>query len=279
MADPAVTPKPGEVPPPADPPKADPPAPPVAKVDPPKVDPPAPPAGPREIADEEDPKAGERVVLTTEALAKRMARSSKAQLRAEFGTDDPKVIKDKLERLATFEANAETARQAQLTKEQKAEEERTAALERATAAETRLAEVEENTSAAEADAQLKYALQDVVKPKFWKHIRSDLADFLVAEHGAALETMSDADREKIVKDWAAQYVKDNPEYAATATPPAKKDDPPPVVVPLTNGVANRGKKPAPVLTKFEGKTARPGQPNSMTPKEFAEWKRATGNNF
>jgi hypothetical protein len=281
-----VTPKPGETPP-ADPPKTEPPKVEPPKVaDPPKVDPPKPPdapAGPRELSgDDDEPKAGERVVLSSEAFRKRLERSNKAQLRAEFGTDDPKVLKEKLTKLETYEAAEEERRKAALTKEQAQEERATKAEERAAAAEARVAEIEESSVVREADNELREVLKDVVKPKYWKHVRVDLAEHLDAEYGEKLDAMTDAQRETAVKDWAKKYVEENPEYA-TAPPVAKKEDPPPPPaapqkVPLTNGIGNRG-RPAPVTTKFEGKTLKPGQPNSMTAAEVAEWKRLPGNAY
>jgi len=282
MLDPVVAPKPGETPPPADPPKVDPPADPPKAADPPKVDPPA-PAGPRELTGEDDePKPGERITLTTEAMAKRMQRATKAQLRAEFGTDDPKVLKDKLDRLTTLEAEAEERRKAQLTKEQQETEARQAAERERDEARRELAEERENANAQQGETEIRESLKDLIKPKFWKHIRADLAEHLVEEFGEKLESLTTAESEAAVKAWAEKYLKDNPEYAAKKDeppPPAKKDEPAPIVVPLSNGVANRGRKPAPALTKFEGKTLKPGLPNSMTAKEVAEWKRATGNNY
>jgi hypothetical protein len=285
--------KPGEVPA-AEPPKpaAEPPKPPavVAPVVP-AAEPPKPAAqeAPVELADDAEPKPGQRISMTSEAMRKRIERGTKASLKEEFGTDDPKVLKDKLARLDKFEADAEASRQAQLTKEQKLEEKATAAEQRATAAEQRALEVEEQHEVSQADTALRDSLKDTIKPKYWRHVREDLATWLSENHDPEkLDAMNDSDREKIVTDWAAAYAKENPEFAVTAAIPVP--EPKPAVaakVPLTNGVTNpqgRGAnaKPTPVAIatgKFAGKTAAPGHPNSMSPAEFAEWKRATGNNF
>src|ERR1700676_4158767 len=54
--------------------------------------PPPPPAAPREIGDEEEPKPGEKIVLTSKQLADRIDRASRknvaAKLKELLGTDD-----------------------------------------------------------------------------------------------------------------------------------------------------------------------------------------------
>jgi hypothetical protein len=238
------------------------------------------PAEPRVIGDDDEPKPGERIAMSSEALAKRIARANKAQLKEQFGTDDPAVLKTKLDNLKKFEDEAEEKRKAQLTKEQQLEERARVAEEKAELAEARAAEVEESHQVDQADGELRDALKDVIKPKLWRHARADLAEHLAKEHGDKIDDMKDAEREKVVMDWATQYVKDNPEFAAIVPKvelaTEKKDV---VAVPLKNGVGNAGKKAVVVPTALAGKTLKPGQPNSMTAAEVAEWKRAHNYNY
>jgi hypothetical protein len=236
------------------------------------------PAEPRVIGDDDEPKPGERIAMSSEALAKRIARANKAQLKEQFGTDDPTVLKNKLDALKKFEDEAEERRKAQLTKEQQLEERARAAEEKAELAEARAMEVEETRLVDLADGELREALKDVIKPKLWRHARTDFAEHLAREYGDKINDMKDAEREKAVMDWATQYVKDNPEFAAVAPKVEEKKDPV-VAVPLKNGVGNVGKKPVVVPTVLAGKTLKPGQPNSMTNAEVAEWKRAHGFNY
>jgi len=236
------------------------------------------PAEPRVIGDDDEPKPGERISLSSEALAKRIDRAKKALLKETIGTDDPTVLKSKLDALKKFEDEAEARRLAQLTKEQQLEERARAAEEKAELAEARAMEVEETRQVDQADGELRDALKDVIKPKLWRHARADLAEHLAKEHGDKIDDMKDAEREKVVMDWATQYVKDNPEFAAVA-PKVEEKKAETVAVPLKNGVGNAGKKPVVVPTALPGKTLKPGQPNSMTAAEVAEWKRAHNYNY
>jgi hypothetical protein len=289
----AVEPPAGAAPgaPPAEPPKpAEKPPTPAPAAEPPKPAEAKPADAVTDLADGDEPKPGQRIALTSEALRKRNERAVKATLTAEFGTDDPKVLKEQLAKLKTLEAAEEEKRKAQLTKEQQLEEAKTAAEARAVAAEQRAVEVEEQHEVAQADLAIRDSLKDVVKGKYWRHVREDLATHLADQHDPEkLDAMSDADREKIVLDWARQYVIDNPEYAAAKEEPKPAAEAKPATVqkvPLQNGVGNpqgRGAnaKPPPVITtgKFQGKTLAPGHPNSMTPAEVSDWKRTTGNNY
>jgi len=236
------------------------------------------PAEPRVIGDDDEPKPGERISLSSEALTKRIERAKKAMLKETIGTDDPTVLKSKLDALKKFEDEAEARRIAQLTKEQQLEERARAAEEKAELAEARAMEVEETRQVDQADGELRDALKDVIKPKLWRHARADLAEHLAKEHGDKIDDMKESEREKVVMDWATQYVKDNPEFAAIA-PKVEEKKAETVAVPLKNGVGNAGKKAVVVPTALAGKTLKPGQPNSMTTAEVAEWKRVRGFNY
>jgi len=256
------------------------------------------PAAPttEELGDDTEPTAGKKYTLTAEALRKRVDRGSKAFIKSEFGIDDPAVIKSKLAAADAAEKAAEEARRAQLTKEQQLTEDLRVANEARQAAELRAQEVEEAREIGTAEDAIRESLKETIKPKFWRHVRADLAEHLSSKFDPdKLDAMTDQEREKIVGDWATQYVRDNPEYAAKAERPAggateqktEEKKPEAAKVPLTNGTANpagagpTGGKAPPVITtgKFAGKTAAPGHPNSMTKAEFEQWKRETGNRF
>jgi len=122
----------------ADPPK-EPAAPPAAKADAPKAAPVAakePVAGSEKKvvkigADGDLPEDADLLELSSKALASRIARATKKELKDRFGTDDPDEIKGKLDRLAAMEATEEENRRKELSdRERMAEDLRKANEER-----------------------------------------------------------------------------------------------------------------------------------------------------
>lgn len=235
------------------------------------------PPEPRQLGDEDEPKPGERIVLSSEAMAKRMARANKAHLRELFGTDDPAALKGQLSKLQALEQEEEKRRQAALTKEQQLEERATTAERRAQEAEQRAIEAQDAREVDEFESDAKEELKDVIKPKFWRHVRTDLAEHLVSEYGDNLESMSAKDRADALRKWAADYVKENPEYAVEK-PKEETTTTAAVAKPaLQNGVANpSGKKPAPAASTQE--TGRVDV-RKMNAVEYAAWKRQNNLNY
>lgn len=88
--------------------------------------PPAPPPAKKEVtlASDEDeiPDDVDLVHMSRKVLTGRLERHTKAQLRERFGTDDVGKIKAALDAAKEYEEKKEADRQAQLTKEQKLEE-------------------------------------------------------------------------------------------------------------------------------------------------------------
>jgi hypothetical protein len=286
----ATTPDP---PPPGGAPAPTPPAPPTA----PPAAPPAPPTAPvapatpapssaskaRPLADDEEPRPGEELTLTTDALNKRLARANRKFLKDQFGTDDPEAIKASAKKLAELEAADEERKKAAMTEAERLKLERDQAVERMDAAIERAEQADFDRVVDAEEVELKNVAVEFVKPKFWKTVKVDLAEHLSETYTAEqLDGMKEAEREKVVRDWMGKYVADNPELAAKkeAAPPA------PPTAPLTNGVSNakgRGAdaRPAPVIASgpFAGKTLRPGLPNSMSKSELEQWKISTGNRY
>jgi len=242
------------------------------------------PAAPREIGDEEEPRPGEKIVLTSKQLADRIDRASKkntsAKLKELLGTDDAETIKGNETKRKQLEEKAEAARLAGLGEIERAKEEARIAKERASAAEERVLEIEENAIVAQAGEEVKAVAVEYIAPKHWRYVKGELSTHLAGKFTVEqLDAMSEKDSEKEIRDFLAEYVKENPEFA-------KKEAPAPTTqterVPLVTGGANPqgggDNKPAPVITtgKFQGKTLKPGQPNSMNAVEVREWKKANG---
>ena len=263
--------------------------------DPPKPDDKAGKGEPRELGDDETPKPGEKLTLTTDALNKRMDRATRARLREEFGTDDPKVIKEKLAEFETLRKAEDERKKQAMTDLERAQTEAREWKTKADNLETAMQELRDSQDVAQVSDALKGVAAEFIKPKFWKAASAELAEHLGEKYTAEqLDKMSDDDREKAVRGWFTDYVKENPELAkeAAATPPPKDDKAAAKngsqngsgkTVPLTNGTTNADKKDKspPVITtgRFAGKTAAPGHPNSLTATEFAQWKRDNNYNF
>ncbi len=114
------------------------------------------------------PGAPFAVFPTQAAFNERMQRATRAELRAEFGTDDPAEIKKKLKKAEELEAaEAERARK-QLTEEQRLQSDLNAANARATAAEEERNQVKFEAHVSRVCARLSipnidYALYEVAR--------------------------------------------------------------------------------------------------------------------
>ncbi len=249
-----------------------------AEVQPPKA-PAAPPAkaegapAPKEpakapdattIGDEDEiPETASLVQLSKEALSKRLARHTKAQLREQFGTEDPAEIKAKLDKFAEYEAEKEAARVAALSAQEKLTEERDAAIKKAEEAEKKAQRAQDSVVFAEYDRDAVSVVGELVADK---HVKRAIRE--LKEHVLGLEDDELAKPKKVFESWVKDFVKENPEFARAAPPEPKK-------IGLTNGAdpnARREKSDVDMATK----TPKPGQPNSMTRGEFAAYKRQRG---
>lgn len=210
--------------------------------------------------DDDIPDDAELLTLSPTALKKRLQRATNAELKERFGTTDTDSIKKKLDRLEALEKAEEERRVAALDEKTKAEEKAAKAEERAAKAEAEMKEVKNERVVEKEETRLKDLAGEHVKLKFWKHVARDLAEHL-------RENYSEKDlvkvKDKDIKKWLGEYVKENPEYAKDFEPEkagVKKEL-------LDNGAkgdARPGQAGAPNLAN---KTYKPGQPNSMTPQE------------
>ena len=224
--------------------------------------------------DEEDiPTGAELVELTPRALNSRLARYSKKQLRAEFGTDDVTKIKADLKELADLRADKETARQAKLSAEEKLKEEKTALEARTAAAELKAEMVQDERTIERVGNRVDAVARKFLDPDYIEDQYKPLAKFLKRTYTKTeLKTLSDDKLEEYFKDLVARKPKFGKDYdaAASAEKPMK-------VVGATNGTgggeqpgAGKGGKAG------EAKTYKPGLPNSMTPQEARAAARAEG---
>jgi len=245
-----TTEKPAATPPAGAAPAATPPAPPANA---------APPAAPA-------PKGGdeEMVTIPKRELNSRIERAKKGALKEVFGEDvDPETAKQKATKAKELEAQAEEQRRQQLTKEQQLEEDLRKEREQRTALETKLRE-RTRKEVAQRETQRISSIAT-------KHIDPSMAEFALPKFRAHLKTLKRAEinamTDKDIEKFFAELVKKNPRFARQSTAPARNVERRPV----TNG--SQPNKPVPHGSgqgAASPKTARPGQPNSMTKAEIRE---------
>jgi hypothetical protein len=233
-------------------------APPERKPEPPKA-----PDATSVGDDDEIPEAVQLIQLSKTALDKRLARHTKSELKAQFGTDDPTEIKAKLDKFAEYEAEKEAARVAALSEQEKLKEEAAAANKRADEAEKKHQRAVDQQVFSEYDREAAGVVGEHVAEK---HVKRAIRE--LKEHVLSLDDADLAKPKKVFETWTKDFVKENPEFAKAAPPPPPK-------IPLTNGAdpnARRERSDVSLATK----TPKPGQPNSMSRAEFAQYKRQRG---
>lgn len=240
---------------------------------------------PTELGDDGEIKQAERYTLTGKALQQRVERGSRASMREHFGTDDPATIKAQLDEAKRLKQEEDTRRRASLDEATRLREDVSRATQRAEEAEGRLAELEEQQVLSEHNTAIQSVANEFLKPKYYKVAATELADYLSSEYTPdQLDEMRESEREGVVRGFFEKFAKENPELAKEAPAATTTTNTPAVKVPLTTGSANPvgggadGGKPGAVITSgpFAGKTAKPGQANSMTAAEFAQWKKSKG---
>jgi hypothetical protein len=241
--------------------------PPVITPTPKKADPPAALAKDDAVivgADDEIPDEASLLKLTPGALNKRLERFSKRQLMDRFGTDDPGRIKADLDELQTLRAEKETARRAALSEKEKLEDDLRLANEAREKAEKKLQRAQDQQVFTEYDRSAEGVLSKHIDPE-----SMELAVMKLKKHVLSLDDDELAKPEKVFEEWAAEFAKKNPRHArASDEKPAKR-------IPLNTGASPR-ERPAPLNPEVTQKTARPGQPNSMSKAEYAAFKRQHG---
>lgn len=215
--------------------------------------------------DEDLPEDTELYQMSKKALESRLARHTKRQLRERFGTDDLEAIAKDLKDVKVLREEKEERRKEQLTKEQRLEEERQSAIKERDEANARAQKLEDERDVSDVGGRYAALAEDFIAPKFLK--KPAAREMLFKELAEHLHTKTSGDATKVtpamVKDFWKDYAKENPEYSVK---------PPEVVnVPVNTGARSPGPadgKTAAGADGTAGKTARPGQPNSMTREEI-----------
>lgn len=255
-----------------------------------KVTPPAKAEPPKGDDDDQDPTPDEKgiIALPQKSFLKRVAQMSAKELKRIFGTSDVDKIaaerkeyldlkkgKEEADKKAEEERRAKLKEEERLKEDLKKKEEENEQLRQQTEAEKeeRMADRQDTYLTGVAEKLFEADSVDYALSKFKKHLR-DLST-------SKVEKMTEGD----VKEWFEDFAKKNPKHAKeteeakAAREKAEKEeaDKGKRRVPLDTKPKTVPKRPGTIETgKFAGKTVRPGQPNSMTAAEFAEYKKQHG---
>ncbi len=216
------------------------------------------------------PDADGFVKMPAKAFLTRVKRASKTALMDMFGTDDKDAILKWKRDYDGMVTKQEADRVAQLSKEEKLNEELKAANEKA-------AKIEQDFTSFKAKQEYKTADREVAKLAS-KHIDDEAVEFVAMKFSKYYSKLDPKDPEEKalirsylkhpekIEEWCGEYAKKHPKYAREAAP-EKKEKVVEAKPPITNGKPPENKPRIPITTPT-GKTFKPGQPNSMTREEM-----------
>lgn len=215
--------------------------------------------------EDELPENAELLELSKQALNKRLMRHTKKELRDRFGTDDFDKIKADLDELSDLRSKEEDRRRAALSEQERLKEDRDREKKRADDAERKLRDTVDSQTFAEYDRTAENVLAEHIDPE-----AMELAVVKLKKHVLSLDDDELKNPKKLFGDWAKEFAKKNPKFAKTVEQP-----PEPKKIPLQTG-ANINAKKDKGDPELANKTAKPGQVNSMSKAEYAEYKRQRG---
>lgn len=223
---------------------------------------------PKQIGeDDEIPEDSELVSMSKQALGKRLDRHTKKELRERFGTDDYAQIKKDLDELKTLREEKETKRRAELSENEKLKEDLAKEKKAREEAEARAQKTVDAQTFAEYDQTAKEVFGDKVAPKHMKRAMRELKEHILGlEDNEAPSDVKKA--KKVFEKWAKDWLEENPEFAKPAPDEPKK-------IKLSTGADPNAKREK-GDPQMAHKTAKPGQVNSMSKAEYAQYKRERG---
>jgi hypothetical protein len=205
-------------------------------------------------------QANGMVQMPMASFTRRLQREAKKTLRELFGTDNRAEILEMKKSLDKYRTEEEEQRKKNLAEIERIREEAAADKNARMEAEARAAELEQERMAERYDEGVKSIATEYIKPKFYRHAADDLRDFLREEY----EDNLDGVNKKVISDFFKSYAEENPEFALEQRS-----------VPISNG-APVHRPAAPISGNAQSKTARPGQPNSMSNSEYRALLRERG---
>lgn len=238
------------------------------------------PASPPADAGNGQPGGGnKKLTLTQKDLNDRLARARSVALKQHFGTDDPAEIKKRLDNAATLEKQAEDAKVAAMTEQQKVAHERDKALQERDRYKQQYEAAQEQQNMQEQGAYVEGIAA--------RHVNAgalEEASIAFGRHVQKTDPRVVAKwTERDLDGWFKDYVKKKPFMArAAASPPAAAPATPPP--PARRQERNPGGAPrppprpsAPASPATNGsRQIRPGQSDSMSRAEAKEEAKKRG---
>jgi hypothetical protein len=254
-----------------------------------------------------DPKTGRGPVTTAgipDAALKARLDRAKAQGAEPFfkmlGVKSEAEAKDKLAKLAQAGEEAEKRRLAEMSEIDRLKAENEGLRQELEVLRQQLAQREQEREHEQYDQVVMRVASEQLQPKALKYFRIDLAQH-VKKLAETNPELAEKFGERGIKRFAERWVRENPEFAAaqpgteqqkqapaarpSTTAPAPKVATPVVRRPVTTGQPQR-RNPAPPVNQggapagtMNGKTARPGQANTMSPAEVKAFAAKNGINY
>lgn len=228
---------------------------------------PTPPAAPvaKSLAETEEVSNDALYQLKGSEFTKRLDRFSRKELKDRFGTDNYDDIKGKLDKLATFEADAETKRLATLSNEEKLKEQLNTAQREAAQAKAQLEATQVRDARRKETIRIGKLAQTAIDSTMLKYALVEFSSHLKKTYTPKqMDALTDAEIQKYFKDLAKAQPKFAKAAASAAPPPAAKP-----TTTLTTGARPGVARPKPPTSgTATEKTALPGKPNSMTKAEI-----------
>jgi len=222
-------------------------------------------------------KPQQRLTLSNDDLKERIRRAQSSVLKDLLGTDDPNAIRERLAKAAELEKQAETAKVAAMTEQQKVQHQLAKVTAERDRFRTELVSTQEREVVRGQSAFVERLAGAHVHPEAIEE-----ASLAFARHVSTADPKVVAKyTEKDVGAWFRKYVEKKPFMAKAAAgapaaaPPARR------TVERPAGANRPPPRPtAPASSQTNGgKTFRPGQPNSMSRAEAKEAARGRGYNW
>jgi hypothetical protein len=219
-----------------------------------------------------------------------------------LGVKTKAEAKAKLDSLKNAEQEGEKRRLAELSEVERYKAELATAQQRIAQLESQLAERDQEREHEQHEQVIVRVAGESIKPNALRLYKLDLAQH-VKKLGQTNPELAEKFGERGIRRFTDKWLKENPEFAkasvdATQASAGNAQKPPvtgarpagtqsaPVRRPVTTGAPVRKIAPPPVNGQpsgangvLNGKTIKPGRPNSMTPQEVREYARLQGVNY
>ena len=227
----------------------------------------------RVSGDEEIPEDAELLELSKSALEKRLARHSRTELKAHFGTDNPNEIKKKLERLAKYEADEEERKRAEMTEREKMQADLASEQRLRQDAERRALRVHTERVVEREEVKITRIAGEYFDADIVEDMMPRLARYLSKEFSESeLEALgkNQSKYEKTISKWCKDQVEKKPKYGKDYVPAVKE--------PLDSGIDDNNARhnAGNNADMRDGRTFAPGRANSMSPAEAKAAARKMG---